>query len=84
MSQPVQEKFLNSGYSDYFEIKSARVVLGPTSFGKQKGIRIDRIMEVTIKENSPDVHRNLYRTIKVECAYKYGDADMHGNKSMTR
>jgi hypothetical protein len=41
-------------------------------------------MEVVIKEDSPDVYRNAYRIIKIECAYKYKEEDMHGNRTLAK
>jgi hypothetical protein len=54
-------------------------VITETEFGQQKGIRIDRLLEVSLKENSPDVNRNHGKTFKIENAYKYLMVDPWGN-----
>ena len=71
MSRPIQDKFFSSGYSDYFDLVGAKFVVGPTEFGKQRGLRIDRIMEIRLKEDSIAMRRNAGKTFKIECAYRY-------------
>lgn len=68
MSYDIQEKFLQA-CGDYFDLTHSSIVFSPTAFGKQKGLRIDRIMELQLKENSPEVRRSVYKTIKLECLY---------------
>lgn len=79
ISRPLQDKFINSGYADYFEICNAKLVVGPTEFGRQRGLRIDRIIEMRLKEDSADVRRHAGKTFKIECAYRYREEDMNGN-----
>jgi hypothetical protein len=83
MSQPMESKF-KSTYSDYFNIIKAKIVIGPTEFGHLKGIRIDRIMEIQLKEDSPDVLRNAGKTFKIENEFKYQDTDRNGNASTSK
>ena len=69
-SAPMEEQFAEI-YRDYLVLKKTKLVFSPTEFGKQRGIRIDRIMELQIKENSPDVSRNRGKTLKLEIVYRY-------------
>jgi len=80
MSQPMENRF-RTMYKDYFNFIKAKIVIGPTEFGHMKGIRIDRIMEIQLKEDSPDVLRNAGKTFKIENEFKYQDADRNGNPS---
>ena len=79
MSKPVEDKFIESGYSDYFDFVGAKLVVGPTEFGRQRGLRVDRIMEIRLKEDSADLKRHAGHTFKIECAYRYLEQDMNGN-----
>ena len=80
MSQPMEGRF-RTIYRDYFNFIKAKIVIGPTEFGHLKGIRIDRIMEIQLKEDSPDVLRNAGKTFKIENEFKYQDTDRNGNLS---
>lgn len=67
-------------YKDYFSFIKAKIVIGPTEFGHLRGIRIDRIMEIQLKEDSPDVLRNAGKTLKLENVFKYEQGtDHNGN-----
>ena len=83
MSQPMEERFKTT-YHDYFNFIKSKIVIGPTEFGHLRGIRIDRIMEIQLKENSPDVLRNAGKTFKIENEYRYQDTDRHGNPSTSK
>ena len=76
----MENRFI-SMYKDYFNFIKAKIVIGPTEFGQLKGIRIDRIMEIQLKEDSPDVIRNAGKTFKIENEFKYQDTDRNGNPS---
>ena len=54
-------------------------MITPTSFGNQKGIRIDRILELKLKEDSAEVRRAAGKTLKIENNYKYYRLDKNGN-----
>lgn len=71
-------------YNDYFNFIKAKIVIGPTEFGHLRGIRIDRIMEIQLKEDSPDVLRNAGKTFKIENEYRYQDTDRNGNPSTSK
>ena len=45
MSNDIEVKLLEA-CGDYFELTHSSIVFSPTAFGKQKGLRIDRIMEL--------------------------------------
>lgn len=66
-------------YSHFFNFYKAKIVIGPTEFGIQKGLRIDRIMEIQLKYDSYEVTRNDGKTLKIENVYKYLDYDIYGN-----
>ena len=88
VSIDIEDKLLIA-CGEYFTLTHSNVVFSPTAFGKQKGLRVDRIMELQLKsfrdtafgkENSPEVMRAVYKTIKLDCLYSYhaGDREYSG------
>lgn len=78
MCESMEKKFQQS-YRDYLVVERTKTVITQTEFGHQKGIRIDRLIEVSLKEDSPDVQRNHSKTFKIENAYRYKHMDIWGN-----
>ena len=73
------EKSFQKQYRQYFNLISAKSVITPTSFGNQKGIRIDRILELELKEGTPEIREAIGKTLKLENNYKYHKLDQFGN-----
>jgi len=57
-------------YHEFLHIAKKRLVFSQTEFGNQKGIRIDRILELQLKD-SLDVLHNSGKTLQLSVAYKY-------------
>lgn len=45
MSEPMEVQF-QEAYADYFNLIDTQLIITPTQFGNQKGIRIDRLMQI--------------------------------------
>ena len=73
------EQQFQAVYSEFLNIEKAKNVISETSFGNQKGIRIDRLLEVSLLENSVEVSRNSGKTLMLETLYKYKKCDPQGN-----
>ena len=50
-SLPIEIKLYNR-YKDLFKFYKTKIVFGPTQFGNSKGVRIDRIMTLELREDS--------------------------------
>ena len=50
-SLPIEIK-LYERYKDLFKFYKTKIVFGPTDFGNQKGVRIDRIMTLELRDDS--------------------------------
>jgi hypothetical protein len=70
MCKPMEDGF-NQQYKDYLTIKNKRFVFSPVEFSNYRGLRIDRILEIELKEKSPEVMYNAGRTFKMENIHKY-------------
>lgn len=62
-------------YEGYLLLIKTKLNFSPTQFGNQKGMRIDRIMEIQIKNDSIDILRNAGKTLKLENMYRYQAQD---------
>lgn len=70
MCLPMEDGFILQ-YREFLTIKNKRLVFSPTEFSNYKGLRIDRILEVELKEYSPEVMYNAGRTFKIESMHSF-------------
>jgi hypothetical protein len=73
LSGPMENNF-RSTYSDFLQIERVRTEVTPTEFGHQKGIRIDRLLEISLLNNS-QVTSNSGKTLHIGNAYSYQPLD---------
>lgn len=70
MCLPMEDGFIYQ-YHEYLTIKNKRLVFSPTEFSNYKGLRIDRILEIELKEVSPEVMYNAGRTFRMESMHTF-------------
>lgn len=58
-------------YSDFLNVKNKKLVYSTAQFGGQKGLRIDLIMELQLKEDNIELILNAGKTFKIENMYRY-------------
>lgn len=54
-------------------------MFSPTEFGNQKGLRIDRILEIQLRTDSFQLMQDTGKTLKLENMYRYKVQDSQGN-----
>jgi hypothetical protein len=64
------EKSFQDKYYDLLTLVKSKTVVTRTQFGNQKGLRIDRIFEIQLKD-SAEVSRRSGGTLKLENMYRY-------------
>lgn len=73
------EKSFQDKYYDLLTLVKSKTAVTRTQFGNQKGLRIDRIFEIQLKD-SAEVSRRSGGTLKLENMYRYQEADAYGNQ----
>jgi len=70
MSRPLETGFTQM-YNEFLTVINRRLVFTPTEFGNSKGLRIDTLLEIQLKEDSPEVMHHAGQTLKLETIYRY-------------